>query len=359
MHFERNTLGVRCCACLAVLVIALWALASTDPAMASGTWTLAWEENFDDGCANGWTLTCCTRSDVICVQPTGQSQALYGRSPAPEVLPSKRPGLPGPIHTHGGFTASSPDLRALGVDFRYPYTIEFRYRIPNNEDVRWSYVLASRPALLVIEDTVDGVARLGLLDTNHANFQHVADLAVGGDWVDIKVRADPSPMAGLCNYKLFVDGDLVSAGTREDCLQYPGVQVMDLPHRIAHEPVEPGTAGATYGAGWWDDFKVRTFLPDERTRDSRDLDIDVGPSPFNPRTTIKCAMPEPGRLHVTIFDVAGRMVRVLCDEQRPAGLQVLEWNGRDDRGADVASGSYLVRVQTDGGQAVARAVLVR
>jgi hypothetical protein len=355
MQPQSDPTGVRRIACLAVVVSVMCMLAAPGPASATGTWNLIWEENFDDGCADGWTLACCTPYDEVCVRPIGQSAALYGRSPAAQDANAKRPGT-APVQNHGGFTATSPDLAEMGLTFQQDYVIQFKYMLP--EAACWTYVLASRPGLLVIENTVGDVARLGMLDHQHGNFQYVTDLTVG-EWVDIKLRADPSPGNGLCNYQLFVDGTLVSAGTREDCLQYTGLQVMDVPARIAHEPVDPRDATPCFGAGYWDDFKVLVYEPDERGGNGRDRHVDIVPSPFNPMTSIKFEMEKPGRVSVSVFDVSGRLVRVLCNELRPAGLQVLEWNGRDDRGADVASGSYLVRVQTDGGQAVSRAVLVR
>ncbi|MCB1183807.1 S8 family serine peptidase, partial [bacterium] len=68
------------------------------------------------------------------------------------------------------------------------------------------------------------------------------------------------------------------------------------------------------------------------------------PNPFNPRTTLAFDLARPGRVGVHIFDLQGRLVRTLLDERRDAGPQAVVWDGRDDAGRAVASGSYLARL---------------
>ena len=72
------------------------------------------------------------------------------------------------------------------------------------------------------------------------------------------------------------------------------------------------------------------------------------PNPFNPRTTLRYALPEPGRVRLAIHDLRGRLVRVLVDESQPAGWHTVIWDGRDDRDGEVASGVYVSRLQGSG-----------
>lgn len=355
-HSDPLRVSIRGCVFTAVFLVCMIAVTGPATAGSDGAWIVVWQEDFEDGRADGWSMDTYTRFDTVGLVPSSPGYELFGRSPEYQA-PTKRPGPT--IENHGGFTAISPDLGKLGLDFRKPYTIEFDYTLPAEHSC-FTYVLASRAALLVIDDSdVDaGVGYLAILDHNHANPQRVATLTMG-QTVSIKLRANPAPALGLCNYKLFVDGTLVSTGTREDCLTYAGVQVMDLPARITSDPITPPIASPCFGAGSWDNFVVKKLVLDERTGGGRGDDISVEPSPFNPKTSIRFKTERPGHVQVSVFDVTGRLVRVLCDEVRGAGLQVVEWNGRDGRGVDVASGSYLVRVRADGGQAVTRAVLVR
>jgi hypothetical protein len=73
----------------------------------------------------------------------------------------------------------------------------------------------------------------------------------------------------------------------------------------------------------------------------------VGPNPLNPEAVITVALAREGRLRVRVYDLSGRMVRTLYDSpSEPAGERAVPFNGRDDRGASLASGHYFVRVET-------------
>jgi hypothetical protein len=65
------------------------------------------------------------------------------------------------------------------------------------------------------------------------------------------------------------------------------------------------------------------------------------PNPFNPLTTIRFQVPAPGRAALRIYSIQGALVRTLVDSALPAGPYRVEWNGRDDRGAAMASGVYV------------------
>jgi hypothetical protein len=68
------------------------------------------------------------------------------------------------------------------------------------------------------------------------------------------------------------------------------------------------------------------------------------PNPFNPVTAIRFDLP--GRAHVTlsVYDLSGRLVRTLVNEEREPGLNELFWYGTNDSGQSVASGIYFYRL---------------
>lgn len=76
--------------------------------------------------------------------------------------------------------------------------------------------------------------------------------------------------------------------------------------------------------------------------------LPAAPNPFNPTTTIGLRTVEPGFASIGIFDVAGRLVRLLQRGDLPAGEHRFVWNGEDDRGRRVASGVFLYRVEAPG-----------
>jgi hypothetical protein len=88
-----------------------------------------------------------------------------------------------------------------------------------------------------------------------------------------------------------------------------------------------------------------TGVPDGHVPPAFALHANV-PNPFNPITMISYDVPAGGaRVSISIYDIAGRRVRTLLDEQRPAGVFSVQWNGEDDRGQRVASGVYFYRMR--------------
>jgi hypothetical protein len=83
------------------------------------------------------------------------------------------------------------------------------------------------------------------------------------------------------------------------------------------------------------------------------------PNPFNPETTIRFELPSAMRVRLTIFDVHGRLVRMLIDEQRGAGASSAVWNGRDEKGAGVASGIYFYVLEAGASRYQRKMVLLK
>lgn len=73
------------------------------------------------------------------------------------------------------------------------------------------------------------------------------------------------------------------------------------------------------------------------------------PNPFNPSTRITYRVAEDMDVRLEVLDIRGRRVRELVDGYREAGQHSVVWDGRDDSGMVVASGSYLIRLSWSGG----------
>ncbi len=83
------------------------------------------------------------------------------------------------------------------------------------------------------------------------------------------------------------------------------------------------------------------------------------PNPFNPTTTIDFTVPSAGPVKLSIFDVRGKLVRVLADGYSVAGDRSLQWNGKDDRGVAVASGTYFYQLEANGVRSSRKMVLLK
>ena len=68
------------------------------------------------------------------------------------------------------------------------------------------------------------------------------------------------------------------------------------------------------------------------------------PNPFNPMTTVAFELDSPQNVRLEIFDLRGRLVRVLVDESMPAGSHESIWRGIDSSDRNVSSGIYMIRM---------------
>jgi len=70
------------------------------------------------------------------------------------------------------------------------------------------------------------------------------------------------------------------------------------------------------------------------------------PNPFNPSTEVRFQLQRPGRTRIAVYDMTGRLVRDLVDEDLAAGPHHRVWDGRDRGGRPVPSGAYYLRLET-------------
>jgi len=84
------------------------------------------------------------------------------------------------------------------------------------------------------------------------------------------------------------------------------------------------------------------------------------PNPFNPTTTIRYSLAgkEPTQTELSIFNILGQRVRTLVDEPQSAGYYSVEWDGKDESGQKVASGTYFYRLVSGGFVEVRKMLLV-
>jgi hypothetical protein len=123
----------------------------------------------------------------------------------------------------------------------------------------------------------------------------------------------------------------------------------------------PNTGFVAVAGGTWHSLGLigeTTAVFDESGTGAMRHSLSVVPNPFRSSTTIHYALPEPTPVRLTIHDVSGRRVRVLQGGSQDAGHWHVEWNGRDDLGETVATGLYLVRLESGAETRIGRVVLV-
>jgi hypothetical protein len=68
------------------------------------------------------------------------------------------------------------------------------------------------------------------------------------------------------------------------------------------------------------------------------------PNPFNPTTMINYDMPENGKIKMVIYDLMGREVTTLINNEQNAGYHNILWNGLNQGGRAVSAGIYFCRL---------------
>ncbi|MFH1688744.1 MAG: C25 family cysteine peptidase [Candidatus Eisenbacteria bacterium] len=109
--------------------------------------------------------------------------------------------------------------------------------------------------------------------------------------------------------------------------------------------------GSVTEEGWYvDDINLtstgaQTSVPeDEEIPRTFALRQNV-PNPFNPVTVIQYQLPRETHVTIDVFNIAGRLVTTLVNEEQDAGVKAVTWDGTNAEGEKVASGIYMYRMQ--------------
>jgi hypothetical protein len=116
-----------------------------------------------------------------------------------------------------------------------------------------------------------------------------------------------------------------------------------------HYGIKVGSCGATFD--WlFDNLSLQYVGVQEPTAIDETGRIEIPevyalnqnyPNPFNPSTTISFRMKAAEKVSLTVYDVMGRQVRTLLNNEMNQGTHMIIWNGRSNNGEQVSSGVYF------------------
>ena len=72
--------------------------------------------------------------------------------------------------------------------------------------------------------------------------------------------------------------------------------------------------------------------------------LKVAPNPFSNITNISFFLPQSQKISISIFDVSGRLVKTLANEQMQQGNHEIRWSANDGHGNNVSAGIYFLRI---------------
>jgi len=148
---------------------------------------------------------------------------------------------------------------------------------------------------------------------------------------------------------------LLTFETVDGLLESAGLNVGDTADFLWNVRVSDGGDTLDVASGY--DFNAQQyettyrFLTLERAEATSNEDGELGlpkvfsldqnyPNPFNPSTNINFALPQAAKVSLTIYDMLGRKVATLLNEQRPAGRHTVQFDA-----SSLASGMYIYRIE--------------
>jgi hypothetical protein len=83
------------------------------------------------------------------------------------------------------------------------------------------------------------------------------------------------------------------------------------------------------------------------------------PNPFNPSTEIKVIVKEQSDINVLAYDILGKEIKLLLNENLPAGEYTIQWDGKDNEGNDLSGGVYFIQMIAGSYQKTIKTILLK
>ncbi len=83
------------------------------------------------------------------------------------------------------------------------------------------------------------------------------------------------------------------------------------------------------------------------------------PNPFNPTTKINFAIPQNGFVTIKVYDMLGREVKTLINQEMVSGNHSIDWNADNNLGIKVATGMYIYRITAGNFVSTKKMVLIK
>jgi hypothetical protein len=118
------------------------------------------------------------------------------------------------------------------------------------------------------------------------------------------------------------------------------------------------------------DFKLEEITLNGKTKFHHPISVELPaptsyslshnfPNPFNASTSFKYEIPKTTHVFIEVYNILGKKVKTLIDEDKDAGYYTVYWDGVDENGEGVVSGIYFYIISTEKFHATQKMIVVR
>jgi 1,4-alpha-glucan branching enzyme len=243
------------------------------------------------------------------------------------------------------FTVPGPKMTWMFGELGYDYSINYPTNTADSrtspKPIRWDYM--NSPARMKLYKTYGALGKLRTINNSFktSNF----NISAFGTQKQLYVN-DP-----IMNTIVFGNFDVVTQDVFSG-FQHTGVWY----EYFTGIPLNVTDVNMTLNLGPGK-FKLYTDVqlpqPDMSATDSvtaikeivmGNLNVMVSPNPFNTEVQMRYFVEENTQVHIAIFDMLGREVKTLVNEQQLKGIQQITWDGKNAQGIFVPAGNYFYSI---------------
>jgi len=168
----------------------------------------------------------------------------------------------------------------------------------------------------------------------------------GSESVKLNGAGSSDPDGSIVSYSWTEDNSEIATGAS------PTVNLPTGAHTITLTVTDNG--GATAEDQVTITIESTTGVDDENQIPTKYALRQNHPNPFNPTTTIRYSIPQRGHVQLKVYDILGKQVATLVNEDKPVGHHRVEFDA-----SDLTSGVYYYRLRCNGFVETKKLVLLR
>jgi hypothetical protein len=125
-----------------------------------------------------------------------------------------------------------------------------------------------------------------------------------------------------------------------------------------------GTDGLPLGDLNWYPSQHKQYLTDVKLDKGSQIPTTFSlsnayPNPFNPSTNIQFGIAKSENVKLVVYNILGQKITTLVNSQMKAGNYTVTWNGKNDFGAQVVSGVYFYRLESQSFSVTKKMILLK